>query len=69
MLQACMNEGFFYIINHGIDSKFLAEVFAQSKKFFALPLEEKMKVFRDKNQRGYIPFDYEMLNPDISARG
>jgi len=33
MLQACMIEGFFYIINHGIDSKFLTEVFAEQEVF------------------------------------
>jgi len=69
ILQACASAGFFYIVNHGIRTDFLTEVFDQSKKFFALPLEEKMKVFRDKNQRGYTPFEEDMLNPGHQSRG
>ncbi|KAJ4723518.1 2-oxoglutarate (2OG) and Fe(II)-dependent oxygenase superfamily protein [Melia azedarach] len=50
--QACMDTGIFYVINHGISEELMAEVFAQSKKFFALPLEEKMKNMVTKS-RGY----------------
>jgi isopenicillin N synthase-like dioxygenase len=64
--EACLSAGFFYIVNHGIDRKLVEEVFAKSKAFFALPEAEKMKVFRDKNQRGYTPFDYEMLTDGCS---
>ena len=67
--QACVSAGFFYITNHGVNLDFLAEVFEQSKKFFALPLEEKMKVLHDKNQRGYTPFEEDMLNPGTQSRG
>lgn len=31
------------------------EVLAQSKKFFDLPLEEKMKLLRNEKHRGYTP--------------
>lgn len=67
-LQACLSSGFFYIVNHGIDRKLVEEVFAKSKAFFALPEAEKMKVFRDKNQRGYTPFDYEVIG-DACSKG
>ena len=69
MFQACVDSGFFYLINHGLDSKLLEEVFAQSKKFFALPLEEKMKVFCDKNHRGWTPFEEETLDPNSQSKG
>ncbi|KAK9205191.1 hypothetical protein WN943_015458 [Citrus x changshan-huyou] len=50
--QACMDSGFFYVINHGISKEFMDEVFAQSKKFFELPFDEKMKLWVERN-RGY----------------
>ncbi|KFK33986.1 hypothetical protein AALP_AA5G086900 [Arabis alpina] len=53
--QACMDCGFFYVINHGISEELKDEVFEQSRKFFALPLEDKMKVLRNETHRGYSP--------------
>ncbi|KAJ4713822.1 2-oxoglutarate (2OG) and Fe(II)-dependent oxygenase superfamily protein [Melia azedarach] len=50
--QACMDSGIFYVINHGISEELMAEVFAQTKKFFTLPWEEKMKLRTGRN-RGY----------------
>lgn len=38
------------------------EVFAQSKKLFALPLEEKMKLLRNEKHRGYTPVLDEHLD-------
>ncbi|KAJ7546118.1 hypothetical protein O6H91_08G025400 [Diphasiastrum complanatum] len=67
--QACLESGFFYVVNHGIDLQFINEVFKHSKRFFSLPLEEKMKVLQDKNNRGYTPYAEEMLDPDKQSRG
>ncbi|RAL45686.1 hypothetical protein DM860_009550 [Cuscuta australis] len=53
--QACTESGFFYVINHGISQEFMDEVFEQSKKFFELPLKEKMKLLRNEKHRGYTP--------------
>lgn len=50
-----MDCGFFYVLNHGISEELKDEVFEQSKKFFALPLEDKMKVLRNESHRGYPP--------------
>ena len=41
---ACKTQGFFQIINHTIPSSLQKEMFKMSKEFFALPLEEKMKL-------------------------
>lgn len=68
-VQACVTSGFFYIVNHGVDPVLLEEVFTQSKNFFSLPLEEKMKVIHDKNHRGYTPFEEEILDPDTQSKG
>ncbi|XP_065850390.1 2-oxoglutarate-Fe(II) type oxidoreductase hxnY isoform X3 [Euphorbia lathyris] len=62
--QACLDSGFFYVINHGISQEFMEEVFAESKKFFELPLVEKMKVLRNEKHRGYTPMLDEILDPD-----
>ncbi|CAA7024365.1 unnamed protein product [Microthlaspi erraticum] len=67
--QACLDCGFFYVINHGINEDFMEDVFEQSKKFFALPLEEKMKVLRNEKHRGYTPVLDETLDPENQVTG
>lgn len=47
----------------------MREVFEQSRAFFSLPLEDKMTVMADKNNRGYTPMYEEVLDPDSQARG
>ncbi|XP_002982743.2 2-oxoglutarate-Fe(II) type oxidoreductase hxnY [Selaginella moellendorffii] len=61
--QEGLETGFFYVVNHGISEEFMAQVFEQSRKFFTLPLEEKMKVYQDENFRGYTPIFDEKLDP------
>ncbi|KAL7124704.1 hypothetical protein ABFS83_14G066500 [Erythranthe nasuta] len=51
---ACRKWGFFQVINHGVPSKLRQSIESASRKFFALPQEEKMKVGRDKGN----PFGY-----------
>ena len=68
VLQACTEVGFFYLINHGIEEKLLEAVFSESKKFFSLPLEDKMKLARREN-RGYSPLYAEILDPSASFKG
>lgn len=60
--QACMEYGFFYLVNHGVEEELLERVFDESKNFFSLPLEEKMKLAR-KEHRGYTPLYDEKLDP------
>ncbi|THG22641.1 hypothetical protein TEA_021755 [Camellia sinensis var. sinensis] len=67
--QACLDSGFFYVINHGISQEFMDEVFYQSKSFFDLPLSEKMKVLRNKKHRGYTPPFDEHLDPVNQIHG
>lgn len=47
----------------------MEEVFSQSKKFFDLPLAEKMKLLRNKKNRGYTPTLDETLDPDNQISG
>ncbi|KAL0864055.1 hypothetical protein Bca101_043173 [Brassica carinata] len=66
---ACLESGFFYVINHGLSEELKDETFEQSKKFFALPLEEKMKVLRNKKNRGYSPVLDQILDPENQVQG
>ncbi|OMO59607.1 Isopenicillin N synthase [Corchorus capsularis] len=52
--QACMEHGFFYVVNHGVEEELIDKVFEHTSKFFSLPIEEKMN-FALKNNRGYVP--------------
>ncbi|KAH1161020.1 hypothetical protein GLYMA_01G008400v4 [Glycine max] len=67
--EACLDSGFFYVVNHGISQEFMDEVFAQSKKFFSLPHNEKMKTLRNEQHRGYTPVLDELLDPENQVHG
>ncbi|GLJ30760.1 hypothetical protein SUGI_0609890 [Cryptomeria japonica] len=69
MRQACLDSGFFYLINHGISEEFMEELFRQSKNFFEVPMEQKMLWLRNKKHRGYTPFQDELLDPDKQSKG
>ncbi|XP_070038819.1 2-oxoglutarate-Fe(II) type oxidoreductase hxnY-like isoform X4 [Nicotiana tomentosiformis] len=49
--KACVENGFFYLINHGVEEELIQRVFEGSRRFFGLSLEEKMKLLRQ-NHRG-----------------
>lgn len=46
--QACKTWGFFQIVNHGIASTQIEEVWQQTHALFAMPLEEKLLIERSK---------------------
>lgn len=68
VLQACVEYGFFYLVNHGVEKELLQKVFDESRKFFSLPVEEKMKSSR-KEHRGYTPLYAEKLDLTTSSKG
>lgn len=55
--QACETIGFFYIQRHGIPEDLIARAFAQSKRFHALPLDDKRKLELDQYNVGYLPMN------------
>ncbi|KVH95529.1 Isopenicillin N synthase [Cynara cardunculus var. scolymus] len=65
---ASMDYGFFYLINHGVDEQLLQNVFDESRKFFSLPLEEKMKLAR-KGDLGFAPMRAENLDSSTTSKG
>ncbi|HSI02207.1 MAG TPA: 2-oxoglutarate and iron-dependent oxygenase domain-containing protein [Reyranella sp.] len=57
--DACRDIGFLTIVNHPVPHEKIAEIFRQSKRFFALPLEDKMSAYMGHSNlfRGYLPMD------------
>ena len=53
--DALYGHGFFYLTGHGVDPALTRTVMAEAKRFFALPLEEKLKIEMVKSPhfRGY----------------
>lgn len=49
------DHGFFYLTGHGVDPKLIADVISTAKRFFALPLEQKIEIEMVKSPhfRGY----------------
>ena len=54
MREAAERIGFFYVRNHGVPSALIAQVFATSAAFFALPPEIKSGVTIDALHRGWL---------------
>ncbi|EPS58682.1 hypothetical protein M569_16131, partial [Genlisea aurea] len=67
--QACLDSGFFYVINHGIEEAFMEDVFYQSKRFFSLSTDEKMKLLKNEKHRGYTPIFDETLDREHQING
>jgi isopenicillin N synthase-like dioxygenase len=54
--HACETTGFFYVRNHGVPQSVVDEVFAATRRFFDLPLAERMAwKIDDRFRRGYMP--------------
>ncbi len=54
--QACITTGFFYVKNHGVAQPVIDDVFAAARRFFDLPLAERMAIrIDDRFRRGYMP--------------
>ncbi len=52
--DACREWGFFQVVNHGIEAVLIDEVWAQTRRFFALPMAEKESILRTReNPWGY----------------
>src|SRR5262249_20658779 len=55
--DACENIGFFYALNHGVPEELIDRAFAASRRFHALPLDEKLKLRLNQNNIGYMPIN------------
>ncbi len=55
MRVVCEDLGFLYISGHGVPDALVADAFAASKEFHALPLEAKLRLKMNAAHRGYMP--------------
>src|ERR1700679_1529144 len=68
---ACVDTGFLYIVDHGIPAALTDAVFAETKRFFDLPMERKLAVDKATSpcNRGYEPLRGQTLQkgapPDL----
>lgn len=54
---ACTNTGFFYVKDHGIPRTVVDGVFSATRRYFELPLEERLKDKIDERfRRGFMPY-------------
>jgi isopenicillin N synthase-like dioxygenase len=62
--------GFFGIANHGVSGEVVERTFETSRRFFALPLEAKLRVKINSAHRGYMPMSdqhrVEAKRPNLS---
>ena len=67
--KAISDAGFFYVVNHGVSKRLIADAVEASKGFFSLPEDEKEKVHVDQRHRGYLGFGgsrmLEAESPDL----
>lgn len=61
LADALHEHGFFYLANHGLDPRLISDVMTMSRRFFALPLDEKLDIAMVKSPhfRGYTPAGQE----------
>jgi len=62
--NACKTSGFFQIVGHGIPRNLQEEVMQCARTFFALELEEKMKLKSPSDGRGYEIIGGQVLQAD-----
>jgi isopenicillin N synthase-like dioxygenase len=59
--------GFYFIINHGVPSPQIREVFRQAARFHAQPLAKKLEIKLDRHNVGYLPMQGDTLRTSTVA--
>jgi isopenicillin N synthase-like dioxygenase len=65
--HALTDIGFYSIVNHGVPSSLVDEVYHQVARFHARPLDEKLKIKLDKHNVGYLPMMGDTLRTSVVA--
>src|SRR5262249_47449224 len=60
--------GFYSIVNHGVPSALVDDVYRQVSRFHARPLDEKLKIKIDKHNVGYLPMMGDTLRTSVVAQ-
>jgi len=66
--RACEEIGFLTIIGHGVSTDLVQRTYDVSRRFFDLPLEEKLKVPVNSTGVGYIPLQVESLAASLGEK-
>ncbi len=63
--KACLEHGFIYLVDHGVDQMTLDSVLAQCRRLFDLPVSEKLRLDKALSacNRGYEPLRGQVLEP------
>ncbi len=66
--DACEGTGFFYLAGHAVPRPEIEAIFAASRRFFSLPLEERLNIkLTPKQNRGYQPLGSRMYPDQADA--
>lgn len=65
--DACVNIGFFYITGHNFSATEMEESLAQGRRFFALPLEQKLQIAAKDNPSNLGFIQVGGINPAADA--
>lgn len=69
--DACRDDGFFYVVGHGVDEQLQNELERLSHQFFALPLEDKLAIRMElggRAWRGYFPVGDELTSGEPDGK-
>jgi isopenicillin N synthase-like dioxygenase len=68
--RAAREVGFFQVVGSDVTPELFADLLAVTQRFFALPMDEKMKVYigRSRNHRGYVPEGEEVFGSGTHDR-
>lgn len=66
--QACENIGFHFIVNHGVPQNLIDRAFAETARFHAQPLADKMKLLINDHMIGYLPLGYSTFRSSTINR-
>src|SRR5687767_4058887 len=53
--HALEDVGFYFVVNHPVPAGLIEDVFAETRRFHALPVETKLGLRLDKHNIGYLP--------------
>jgi isopenicillin N synthase-like dioxygenase len=59
--------GFYFIVNHGVPATLIRDVYRQTARFHAQPLNKKLAIKLDKHNVGYLPLQGDTLRTSVVA--
>lgn len=65
---ACERIGFYFIVNHGVPQGLIDRAWAETARFHAQPLADKMKLLINDHMIGYLPLGYSTFRSSTVNR-